>query len=119
MTVVAPCGERVGMVAGAFGALVAVPTAGAMNVRSGCGLHRNPNGFASAGCCRSGCLFWRLPMCVAVLCVRVVVARVFVRAMPGMPASGVSAAFGFKRRLRFTDDEVHVAQHVGQHMVGF
>ena len=45
----------------------------------------------------------------------------------GVPASmrmpiatrAVSAAFGLKRFADFDDDQVHGAQHVGQHMVGF
>jgi hypothetical protein len=32
---------------------------------------------------------------------------------------GISTPFGFKRRRGFVDDQMHAAQHLGQHMVGF
>ena len=35
-----------------------------------------------------------------------------------MPARAVRAALGLKGFIHFIDDQVHGAQHVGQHMVG-
>ena len=54
---------------------------------------------------------------MAVLAVAVIVTVVMV--VPAMPAAGVSPALGLKSRLGLGDDQVHGAQHVGQHMVGF
>ena len=49
--------------------------------------------------------------------VMVVVSMLMAMPMPAM--AGIGAAFGLKRVFALLHDQVHGAQHVGQHMVGF
>jgi hypothetical protein len=42
-----------------------------------------------------------------------------VASLMAMPAGGVGAVLGFKGLLHGLHDQVHGAQHVGQHVVGF
>ncbi len=51
--------------------------------------------------------------------VRVVVVVASAVLVCGVTAGRVRAGFGLERFVRFADDQVHLAQHVGQHVVGF
>ena len=44
---------------------------------------------------------------------------VLVRLSMRVPARRIRATLGLEGLVRFGDDQMHLAQHVGQHMVGF
>ena len=91
--------------------------------------HRNRDGPRPRGR-RDGWLM-RTGMCVvvaasgviAVIVPCVTVSAVIVMVMPAvamaMSAAGIGATFGLETRVFLADDQVHLAQHVGQHVVGF
>jgi len=56
--------------------------------------------------------------CMRVGTVVIVAMPVPVPVPVGMAGAGVGAGLGFKGRVRLADDQVHLAQQIGQHMIG-
>ena len=91
--------------------------------------HGAPTGGGCGGCSGRACMavVVAMPMVVRMGIGVVVVMTVLMSVPMPMPpmvvpaamACSVSTAFGLKRQALLGHDEVHGAQHVGQHMVGF
>eukprot|EP01137_Pigoraptor_chileana_P017644 Opistho-2@76024 len=77
----------------------------AVHVRGRRGCHGDADGLAARGGRRAG-MVMAVIVAVPVMSVR-------------MPLGCVSAGLGLEGRFGLADDQVHLPQHVGQHMVGF